>query len=97
MSELVNPEEDFVDAYFEQKEKAMLHLAESTGGRALFPERLEELADRYLELARELKSQYVLTFRPPLQSDHKFRAIRVQCTEPTGKILHRRQYYWASP
>lgn len=97
MSELVNPEEDFVEAYFEQKERAMLHLAEATGGRALFPERLEELTDRYLELARELKSQYVLTFRPPLRSDHRFRSIRVQCSEPTGKILHRRQYYWPSP
>lgn len=97
MSELVNPDEDFVDAYFEQKERAMLHLAEATGGRALFPERLEELTDRYLELARELKSQYVLTFRPPPSSEQAFRTIRVQCSEPTGKILHRRQYYWPSP
>lgn len=97
MSELVNPEEDFVDAYFEQKESSMLHLAEATGGRALFPERLEELADRYLELARELKSQYVLTFRPPPGSDLRFRNIRINCTEPTSKILHRRQYYWPSP
>ena len=97
MSELVNPEEDFVEAYFEQKETAMLHMAEATGGRALFPERLEELSDRYLELARELKSQYVLTFRPPPDSDRRFRTIRVQCSEPTKKILHRRQYYWPSP
>jgi Ca-activated chloride channel family protein len=95
MSELVGPDEDFVGTYFRQKEAAMMHLAEATGGRALFPERLKELADRYRELARELKSQYVLTFRPPLRSDLTFRSIQVRCVQPTGKILHRRQYYWS--
>ncbi len=94
MKNVLDEDSDFVDIYFRQKETAMIHLAETTGGRVLFPERLGELRTSYSQVARELKSQYVLTFRPPGDSEKPFRNIAVSCSEDVGRIFHRRQYSW---
>jgi len=97
MKNLLNDDEDFVELYFREKETAMEHLSESTGGRALYPLKLEDLRDTYAQVARELKSQYLLTFRPPPQSDKRFRTIRVACSDPVAIVHHREQYAWSPP
>ncbi len=94
MKNVLNDDENFVDVYFREKETAMRHLAESSGGRVLFPTKLEELTGTYRQVAEELKTQYVLTFRPPAESDLKFRSIRVECLKPVRKLYYRQQYYW---
>ncbi len=90
-------EEDFVDIFFREKETAMVQLAENTGGRVLFPQYLEELQSSYVEVARELTQQYVLTFNPPSASSVSFRSIRVECKQPVGRLHFRRQYFWGTP
>ncbi len=85
---------DFVDIYFREKETALVRLAENTGGRVLFPEYLEELRQSYVQVARELKLQYLLTFNPPAASELSFRSIRVECKRPVGRLHFRRQYFW---
>ncbi len=50
-----------------------------------------------MEVAQELKNQYLLTFRPPPDSPRDFRTIEVLCTEEVGRIYHRQKYPWASP
>lgn len=97
LKNVVDEKKDFVEAYFREKEMAINHLAETTGGRAFFPEKLEQLESSYAQVARELKSQYVLTFRPPSFSHKKFRKIQVLCTQPIGILYHRTQYAWGIP
>ncbi|HSR70136.1 MAG TPA: VWA domain-containing protein [Acidobacteriota bacterium] len=97
MKKVLEEDQDYVEIYFEEKETAMQHLAEATGGRVLFPTRLVELRSSYAQVARELKNQYLLTFEPPHQSDRRFRQIEVECRADVGRIFHRRQYAWTSP
>lgn len=94
MREVLKEDTDFVGVYFREKETAMANLAESTGGRIFFPERLKDLRSSYAEVAKELKNQYVLTFIPPLTSEKRFRSIEVRCDYEVGRIFHRRQYSW---
>lgn len=93
LKNVLDDEEDFVDVYFREKEAAMNHLAETTGGRALYPEALTDLGSAYVQIAREIKSQYLLTFLPPESSSKKFRKIRVQCLEPVARIYYRSMYH----
>jgi len=97
MQNVLREEKDFVAAYFQEKEASLSRLAEVTGGRIFFPERLEDLRDSYLEVARELKNQYLLIFRPPQASQKEFRTLQVLCTEEIGRIHHRKQYHWSDP
>ncbi|MFB3906674.1 MAG: VWA domain-containing protein [Acidobacteriota bacterium] len=97
MKNVLNDDEDFVELYFREKETAMEQLSESTGGRVLYPLKLEELRDSYAQVARELKSQYLLTFRPPPESNKRFRNIRVACSDPMAIVHHREQYAWSPP
>jgi VWFA-related protein len=92
MKDVLDEDEDFVEIYFRLKETSMNHLAESSGGRVFYPEQLKELGQSYVQIARELKSQYVLTFLPALESEKRFRAIRVACFRPVNKIFHRKLY-----
>ena len=94
MQNILQDDGDFVEDYFKEKEMSMVTLAESTGGRALFPELLEDLGDSYAQVSRELKHQYLLTFVPPRSSEKKFRSINVTCSLPQGKVYFRRQYAW---
>lgn len=97
MKQVLNEKDtNFVDVYFREKETAMRNLAESTGGRVFFPEQLTELSSSYEQVARELKNQYVLTFRPPRVSGKSFRRIEVECSGPIGRIYFRQQYHWVS-
>ena len=94
MREVLQDEGDFVDDYFKKKETAMVNLAESTGGRALFPEQLEELGAHYQQVAQELKHQYLLTFLPAIESTKRFRPIQVTCSRTEGRVYFRKQYSW---
>jgi Ca-activated chloride channel family protein len=92
MKTVLDEDEDFVEIYFRLKEKSMNYLAETSGGRVFYPEQLNELGENYLQIARELKSQYVLTFLPARESQPRFRAIKVICNSPVQKIFHRQLY-----
>lgn len=94
LKNVLDENKDFVEIYFREKEVAITNLAETTGGRVFFPEKLEELKSSYAQVARELKSQYVLTFQPPALSNRRFRKIQVVCTRPIGVLYHRTQYAW---
>jgi len=92
MKNVLGGDEDFVEIYFRLKETSMNYLAESSGGRVFYPDQLKALGQSYAQIARELKSQYVLTFLPPKNSQKRFRSIRVTCNRPVGKIFYRNLY-----
>lgn len=92
LKNVLNEDEDFVDVYFREKEAAMNDLAETTGGRVLYPKVLADLGGAYVQIAREIKSQYLLTFLPPESSSKNFRTIRVRCLVPFDRIYYRSMY-----
>lgn len=96
MRNLLKEDKNFVEVYFREKETAIRYMAESTGGRALFPEKLSELQGAYKQIALELKNQYLLTFLQPPYSSLRFRNIQVHCKVPFGRLYYRQQYVWNS-
>ncbi len=97
MRNLLKEDKNFVEVYFREKETAIRYMAESTGGRALFPEKLSELRGAYKQIALELKNQYLLTFLQSPDSTLRFRNIQVQCNVPFGRLYYRQQYVWNGP
>lgn len=91
-SVLGEEEEDFVEIYFRLKETSMNYLAESSGGRVFYPEQLKALGQSYVQIANELKCQYILTFLPSQDSERRFRTLKVVCKRPFERIYHRQIY-----
>ena len=67
-----------------------------TGGRVFFPYRLDDLAQSFLDIGNELRSQYTLAFRPgDVGSSGQFRRIRVE-VDRKGLIVRTRHGYYAT-
>ncbi|MFQ5694465.1 MAG: VWA domain-containing protein, partial [Terriglobia bacterium] len=66
-----------------------------TGGRAIFPSKMEELQEAFDQIADELRSQYNLGYTPiKKKRDGRFRKIRVKVKGRKGlKVQARRGYY----
>ncbi len=92
MRNVLKDDSSFVGAYFREKEAAMGRLAETNAGRVLYPTKLQALGESYVQIARELKAQYLLTFEPARNSAVKFRRIEVVSRKPEDRVFHRRLY-----
>jgi len=92
MKNVLHDDASFVDLYFRMKEATMNHLAKTSGGRVLYPQELRALGSTYMQIARELKTQYVLTFLPAAVGKREFRHIQVRCSREIGQIYHREIY-----
>jgi len=69
-------------------------LAEETGGRAYFPDKVDELEGVYQEIAAELKSQYYITYEPSATTwDGRWRKIRLTVPKKNVEIRTRSGYY----
>ena len=69
-------------------------LSQETGGRAFFPEQLEDLSDIYQRISDELSSQYSLGYisKNPMQ-DGKYRRIVVRVDRENVAARTRQGYY----
>lgn len=76
-------------------DKVLMRYAEATGGRVFFPMRIEEVANAFSEIQDELRSQYVLAYKPEdFASDGRYRAISVTVPGRSNvKIRARKGYY----
>lgn len=76
-------------------DKVLMRYAEATGGRVFFPLRLEEVSNAFAEIQDELRSQYVLAYKPEnFESDGRYRAISISApNRPNVKIRARKGYY----
>ena len=45
-------------------DKILMRYAEATGGRVFFPLRIEEVSNAFAEIQDELRSQYVIAYKP---------------------------------
>jgi len=69
-------------------------LAEETGGRAYFPDKVEDLEGVYGEIARELKNQYYITYQPTNENwDGRWRKLRLQSPGRDLDLRTRSGYY----
>jgi VWFA-related protein len=66
--------------------KVLKELAEATGGEAYFPKSLDEVESTCRQIARDIRNQYTLAYRPSnLKKDGTFRNIRVDAFQPHTK------------
>lgn len=69
-------------------------LAKETGGRAFFPGKVEKLEEIYEQVARELRSQYYITYSSSNKNaEGAYRKITLKSNRPGVEIRTRRGYY----
>lgn len=75
--------------------QTLTEICRETGGRAYFPRRPADLDEAFLEIERDLRQQYVLTYSPNLSGEtSSFRTIRIEIPSRPGlKVSHRRGYF----
>jgi VWFA-related protein len=78
-----------------KNDKVLLRYAEATGGKVFFPLRLEEVANYFNEIQDELRSQYVLAYKPDnFASDGRYRSVVISAPGRSNvKIRTRKGYY----
>jgi Ca-activated chloride channel homolog len=79
---------------FREAEFVLRQLAQETGGRAFFPQRAEDLAGIYGEIASELASQYVLGYASTNpKRDGAWRRLNVQVGRQGSTARTKRGYF----
>src|SRR5687767_1830051 len=79
---------------FREAEFVLRQLAQETGGRAFFAQKIEDLKDVYAQIADELSSQYSMGYasKNP-KRDGTFRRLVVQVNRPNATARTKRGYY----
>ena len=86
---------NYVDDYFDKREKEMSELAEKTGGRVFFPTDYNSIKNVYAEIARELKNKYYLTYVSNQNpSPDSWQRITVEYLRPASEVSYRKGYYY---
>jgi VWFA-related protein len=79
---------------FREAEFVLRQFAQETGGRAFFPNRLEDLKDAYGQIGDELSSQYSIGYASTnTRRDGGWRRIQVQIARPAAIPRTKRGYY----
>jgi len=69
-------------------------ISNATGGRAFFPTRLEDVASNFNAIQEELRSQYLLQYRPAnFKQDGSFRTIYLHAIDPRYKVRAHTGYF----
>jgi Ca-activated chloride channel homolog len=79
---------------FREAEFVLRQLAQETGGRAFFAQKIEDLKDVYAKIADELSSQYSMGYASKnAKRDGAFRRLVVQVSRPNTTARTKRGYY----
>ena len=69
-------------------------IAEATGGRAFYPQRLEDMPASFADIQNELRSQYALVYEPAdFQNNGAFRSIYLYCLNRHYKVRAMKGYF----
>jgi len=69
-------------------------ISDATGGRAFYPTRIEDVANDFTSIQEELRSQYVLEYRPAdFKADGSFRTIYLQARDPRYHVRAHTGYF----
>jgi Ca-activated chloride channel homolog len=76
-------------------DKVLERIADATGGRAFFPFQLTDIAANFMEIQEELRSQYILSYRPAdFRADGSYHTIDITAKNRKGlRVRSRRGYY----
>jgi VWFA-related protein len=78
--------------------RALNALAQASGGLAYFPKEMTEVEKLALDVAHEIRNQYILTYSPSNQAfDGTFRQIKVTVNGPNQPVVRTRSGYYATP
>jgi Ca-activated chloride channel homolog len=84
--------------HLEAGDKVLEQFADQTGGHAFFPYRVDDLAQSFLDIGTELRSQYYIAYLPanppPVGT---YRPIDVETTRKGLIVSTRKGYYGAAP
>jgi Ca-activated chloride channel family protein len=90
----LQPREQTALRGFREAEFVLRQLAQETGGRAYFANRVEDLKDVYGQIADELSSQYSMGYASKnTKRDGAFRRLVVQVARPNVTARTKRGYY----
>ena len=68
-------------------------IAQATGGRAFYPQRLEDMPASFAAIQNELRSQYALVYEPAdFKDDGSFRSIYLYCLNRRYKVRAMKGY-----
>jgi VWFA-related protein len=78
--------------------RALLDLAEATGGEVFFPKELSEVDRIAGQVARDIRGQYTIAYTPgDTTMDGKFRSIKIAVNAPGKPTVRTRNGYYATP
>ena len=73
-------------------------ISEATGGRPFYPTRIEDVAIGFRNIEEELRSQYLLVYRPAdLKQDGAFRTIYLHALDPRYQVRAQKGYFAPRP
>jgi Ca-activated chloride channel family protein len=77
-------------------DKVLERIADATGGRAFFPFQLNDVANAFVEIQDELRSQYALSYNPSdLRTDGRYHTIEILAQNRKGLRVRSRHGYYA--
>jgi Ca-activated chloride channel family protein len=77
-------------------DKVLQQFADQSGGRVFFPYRVDDLAQSFLDIGNELRSQYFIAYAPTnTAANGKFHRIDVE-VDRKGLVVRTRKGYFAS-
>jgi VWFA-related protein len=84
--------------HLDDGDKILQKFADETGGRVFFPYKIDDLAQSFMEIGSELRSQYFLAYSPvvPL-SRGQYRQIEVRIDRKNLNVRARKGYYAVAP
>ena len=69
-------------------------ISDATGGRSFYPTKIEDVASGFRSIEEELRSQYLLAYRPAdFKADGSFRTIYLQALDPRYKVRAKKGYF----
>ena len=76
-------------------DKVLERIADATGGRPFFPFQLNDVANAFVEIQDELRSQYALSYKPSdLRNDGRYHTIEILAQNHKNlRVRSRRGYY----
>lgn len=78
--------------------RALKALTIASGGLAYYPKELSEVEQIALQVAHEIRNQYIIAYSPQIQElDGSFRQIRVTVKGRNNPVVRTRTGYYASP
>jgi len=84
--------------HLEPGDQVLEKFADQSGGRVFYPYKVEDLAQSFIDIGNELRSQYFIAYAPSnAESNGKYRKIEVQTDRKNLDVRTRRGYYATTP